>query len=228
MEVNSGKSSQSLTSQSLTLKHNKRTTLECTITKEEGFERRHVYSSLIVNENTLQLQYRSTTETTSHIFQITHFNHFQRIHILNLNNSVIREGITTHLQRLQLGTVLQIELTIWIITITSLVLREAVLSNLHTLQLIQSNQLHFFHIRETIISNLQSLQLREPRQIQSSNTRITHSIIDDNFGYIRTQRQELIDRRNIRIWVVFRKSGMISQRSNVYSSLRSHITLLEQ
>ena len=42
MEVNSGKSSQSLTSQSITLKHNKRTTLECTITKEEGFERRHV------------------------------------------------------------------------------------------------------------------------------------------------------------------------------------------
>ena len=42
MEVNSGKSSQSLTSQSLTLKHNTRTLLECTSTKDEWFERRHV------------------------------------------------------------------------------------------------------------------------------------------------------------------------------------------
>ena len=42
MEVNSGKSSQSLTSQSITLKHNTRALIECPFTKLEGFERRHV------------------------------------------------------------------------------------------------------------------------------------------------------------------------------------------
>ena len=30
--------------------------------------------------------------------QITHLNHFQRIHILNLNHTVIREGILSNLQ----------------------------------------------------------------------------------------------------------------------------------
>ena len=42
MEVNSGKSSQSFTSQSITLKHNTRTLLECIITKLKWFERRKV------------------------------------------------------------------------------------------------------------------------------------------------------------------------------------------
>ena len=41
MEVNSGKSSQSFTSQSITLKHNTRTLVECTCTKDEWCERRH-------------------------------------------------------------------------------------------------------------------------------------------------------------------------------------------
>ena len=42
MEVNSGKSIQLLTSQSITLKHNTRTTTECTSTELKWFERRHV------------------------------------------------------------------------------------------------------------------------------------------------------------------------------------------
>ena len=42
MEVNSGKSIQSLTSQSITLKHSTRTFTECTITKDDWFERRHI------------------------------------------------------------------------------------------------------------------------------------------------------------------------------------------
>ena len=42
MEVNSGKSIQSLTSQSITLNHNTRTTTECPLTKDEWFERRHI------------------------------------------------------------------------------------------------------------------------------------------------------------------------------------------
>ena len=42
MEVNSGKSSQSLIPQSITLKHNTRTFTECTCTKHKWFERRQV------------------------------------------------------------------------------------------------------------------------------------------------------------------------------------------
>ena len=216
MEVNSGKSSQSLTSHSLTLKHNKRTTLECTITKEEGFEGRHVYSSLSVNENTLQLQYRSTTETTSHIFQITHFNHFQRIHILNLNHSVIREGITTHLQRLQLGTILQIEMTIWIITPTILLLSEAVHSNLHTLQLTHSNHLHFIHKYERIISNHNSPHTHESSQIQHSEGRVaTAPILNDDLSHGRTESIQVIHIQHIGCGRVGNQIGMVRQFASI-------------
>ena len=42
MEANSGKSTQSITSQAITLKHNTRTIVECISTKLEWFERRHI------------------------------------------------------------------------------------------------------------------------------------------------------------------------------------------
>ena len=49
-------------------------------------------------------------------------------------------------------------MTIWIITIIILLLREAILSNHHFLHSIHSNQLHFLHILKTLITNLNTLQ----------------------------------------------------------------------
>ena len=56
MEVKLGKSIQSLTSQSFTLKHNTRAIMEGSSAKLKCLERRHISSSLTVTERTLQLQ----------------------------------------------------------------------------------------------------------------------------------------------------------------------------
>ena len=157
--------------------------------------------------------------------QLTHFNHFQCIHILNLTYTVIREGIITHLQRLQLRTVLQVEMTIWITSIT-LLLREAARANHNTLQLIHPNQSQFIHVRETMIPNLQSFQLRESIQIQFSQTRLTNTIVDDDLSHSGVKRIPIADRCDSCLWIVFWEIGMVSQSANVYSSSDSHNTLL--
>ena len=77
---------------------------------------------------------------------LSHLNHFQSIHVLNLTHGIVSKGITTNPQFSHSLAILQIELTIWIITSIILLLREAILSNHHSLQLIQSNQLHSTHI----------------------------------------------------------------------------------
>ena len=76
-----------------------------------------------------------------------------------------------------------------IIITTILVLSEAIHSNLHTLQLTQSNQLHFIHITETVVSNRQRFQLQESRQIQLSEIRLTHTIIDNDLGHSGSERR---------------------------------------
>ena len=63
-------------------------------------------------------------------------------------------------------------MTIWIIAIVILILRETVHSNLHTLQLTQSNQPQLIHIPETLISNHNPLQSLEPTQPQLRSCRI--------------------------------------------------------
>ena len=59
MEVNSGKSSQSLTSQSFTLKHNTRTTTECTTAQLNGSQFRQVYSITHISLNHSQTQHKN-------------------------------------------------------------------------------------------------------------------------------------------------------------------------
>ena len=66
---------------------------------------------------------------------------------------------------------------------------ETVVSNLHTLQLIQSDNTHSRNIRKTMIPNLQLLQLRESRQIQLSEIRLTHTIIDNDLSHSGSERR---------------------------------------
>ena len=114
MDVNSGKSTNQSHFNSFTLKNNTRTVIECTATKQKWFQTGQVYSSFQYINITLQ---------------------FQRRNILNLNRWIIREGITTNLQFLQVRTILQIEMTSRIITPAILVLCETIHSNDHSLQL---------------------------------------------------------------------------------------------
>ena len=156
MEVNSGKSSHHSLFKPFTLKYNTRTPTECTLTKQNWFQTGHVYSSCLFITITRQFQW-SIIEIVTLFIQFSHFNHFQWRHILNLTHRIVIEGITTHLQVAQLRTTLQIEMTIWIITITIPILREAILSNHHSLQLRQPNQMHLIHIHQTIATHYKLL-----------------------------------------------------------------------
>ena len=66
MEVNSGRSIQSLTSQSITLKHNTRTIIEWIKTEFEWFERRQVYSITHLTINHSQTQHENTDRMHTH------------------------------------------------------------------------------------------------------------------------------------------------------------------
>ena len=107
---------------------------------------------------------------------------------------------------------------IWIswYIIRILVLRETVLSNLHTLQLTQSNHIHNRHITQTMISYFQRLQLCESSQIQHSEARFTNTIVNDDLSYTRIQRHQLIDSPNSRIWILIGDIRMISQSTSIY------------
>ena len=159
MEVNSGKSSHHSLFNPFTLKHHTRTSVKCKLSKQKRLQTGQVYSSHHSLRITLQFQ-RSIAEIVTVFIQFSHFNHFQRRHILNLTHGIITEGMMTHLQFFQSLTILQIEMTIRIrFRPPILIRREAILPNHHSLQLIQSNQLHFFHIHKTLITNLNTLQL---------------------------------------------------------------------
>ena len=97
MEVNSGKSIHHSLSESITLKHSVRAVMEGIKTKEKRFQTGQVYLSFPSLKTTLQFQL-CIIETTTPFNQITHFNHFQSIHILNSTHPILIEGIITNLQ----------------------------------------------------------------------------------------------------------------------------------
>ena len=97
IEVSSGKSIHHSLSGWFTLKCDTKTLTECTLPKYKRFQTGHVYSSLHSFTTTLQFQW-SIMEIETHFMQISHFNHFQRRHIVNLTHGILIEGITTHLQ----------------------------------------------------------------------------------------------------------------------------------
>ena len=55
-------------------------------------------------------------------------------------------------------------MTIWIITRSIiLILRKAILPNVHSLQMTQSNQIHFFHILKAFFTHLKQSQMIHER-----------------------------------------------------------------
>ena len=109
-------------------------------------------------------------------------------------------------------------MTIWILTKSILVLRETVLSNLHTFQLAQSNQFHFFHIHETLITNHNPLQSLESSQIQHSERSVIQtSARNSELGNPRTKRIPLSESRHNSIHVrLLDEIRVIRQCANIY------------
>ena len=97
----------------------------------------------------------------------------------------------------------------------------AVVANLYTLQLTQSNQLHFFHIHETLISNHNLLQSPESSQIQHSERSVIQTIVgyselsDSGTKSIPLSESGYSD-NSIRF---LDEIGMIRQCTNIYRSL---------
>ena len=91
MEVNSGKSIHHSPFVRFTFKHYTSTIVECITIKQKGPQAGQVYSSSHSLRNTLQFQ-GSIAEIAIPFIQSSHFNHFQRRHILNLAHGIIYEG----------------------------------------------------------------------------------------------------------------------------------------
>ena len=142
MEVNSGKSSNHSSSGRFSFKHYTSTIMECITIKQKGPQTGQVYSSFHSSRNTLQFQ-GSIAEIAIPFIRFSHFNHFQRRHILNLTHRIIYEGPNANPQFSQSLTILQIEMTIRILHKTA---AKAVSSHHHSFQSVQSYQLHFIDI----------------------------------------------------------------------------------
>ena len=89
------------------------TPVKCTITKQKGFQLRHIYSSFRFITATLQFQWR-VVEEAAPVIQSSHFNHFQTINTFNLTHRIIHEWLRANSQFSQLLTILQVEFTIYI------------------------------------------------------------------------------------------------------------------
>ena len=110
MVVNSGKSIHHSLFTASTNKDCTKTVTECSATKQKGFQFGQVYSSSQLLRTTLQFQW-SMPEIETPSIQSSHFNHFQRRHILNLKHGIIPEGRIPNLQFSQPLTILQTEMT---------------------------------------------------------------------------------------------------------------------
>ena len=99
-----------------------------------------------------------------------------------------------------------------------LALREAVLSNHHTLQDTQSNDSDHIHVVEAVVANLQSLQLLESGQIQLSEAQIAHILVNNDLRYARVKREEITDTAHSGVRVGMREIGVVRQHADVYSS----------
>ena len=131
-------------------------------------------------------------------------------------------------------------MTIRILTISILVLSEAVHPNLHalqlaqssdveyihihetpitnhnTLQLIQSFQLHFFHIHECFISDHNSSHIRESSQIQHSEGRVaTTPILNDDLSHGRIESVQVIHIQHIGCGRVGNQIGVVRQFASI-------------
>ena len=107
-------------------------------------------------------------------------------------------------------------MTIWITSIVILLLREAVLSNLHTLQLAQSSYVEYIHIHECFISDHNSSHIRESPQIQHSEGRVaTTPILNDDLSHSRIEGIQVIHIQHIGCGRVGNQIGMVRQFASI-------------
>ena len=169
------------------------------------------------SRSTLQLEW-GVIEVVARPVQLSHFNHFQRRQISKHEWQIHGERIGTYLQFPYQRTILQQELTIQLNATRPI--GEALLSDHHSLQITQPNQLRFFHILEAMRANLNHTQQRpfgEGQLLQSLVvTAVTiHNQLRDGGGQFH-QLSLLVD---IRIGVGVRHGWMVYQSANAYSSI---------
>ena len=110
--------------------------------------------------------------------QVTDFNHFQCIHILNLTHRIIRERANPCDSQLsQLWTILHIQTTVFLLQPFFFLFRKALIPNYHTLQLLQPQNAHSLHILETLIPHSEFPEISKSPQIQFLQTPIITTII---------------------------------------------------
>ncbi len=148
-----------------TLNHAVFAVAECSPTKIKELQLRHVYSSSITTAHTLQLQ-RCRHEALTPVIHRTHRNHLHSRQILDFTDRILPEGIRSNDHLLQFLAILQIELAFRIQFRPLRLLREALLSNHHNLQFVQSNYLHFLHRLERIAVDSDFFDVDKPTQIQ--------------------------------------------------------------
>ena len=146
--------------------------------------------------------------------QISHLNHLQRIHILDLAHSKHRERQTTDLQLLQLGTVAQMEATLQLEAKDILLLCcKTVLANHHALQRTQASDDHVIRVTEAMIPNSHTLQVHHVTQVQLSlffsKTAVTH---------YKRLHQRIVDAVPVLAILATPCCETLPQRTNVYSS----------
>ena len=169
---------------------------------------------------------RSEIKHAAYPPHFSHFNHFQGGIVLNLTHPVPREAPTTHLQLLQLLTILQCETAIWIRSIR-LLAREAVLSDHHAFQLIQANDLNNFHRLETVGANLNHFQRSPIREIKNRQLAvIATTTINNELCNGRRQTCPFLDTVNSRIGIMVWNGRMVHECPSVYSLLLFHASLL--
>ena len=108
-------------------------------------------------------------------------------------------------------------MTIWVITI--LLLREAVHSNLHTLQLIEPSEIKYTHIHERFVTNHNTPHTLESGQVKHDERGIVADpIVENDLSHVRVQGYQIIQIAHCRVRIVSRQIWMTSQGSNVYLS----------
>ena len=112
-------------------------------------------------------------------------------------------------------------MTIWIITPAILVLSETAHSNLHTLQLIQSNYARLVHILETLVANHNTPHTLKSGKVKHSERGIIDDrTVENDLSHARVQGYQIIQIAHCCVRIVSRQIRVTSQRSKIYLSDR--------
>ena len=116
-------------------------------------------------------------------------------------------------------------MTICILTITVLLLRETLLSNHHTLQFTEPSDVEFTHVHERFVANHNTPHTLESGQVKHSERGIVADpIVENDLSHVRVQGYQIIQIAHCRVRVVSRQIWMTSQGSNVYLSQMNEVS----